>query len=521
MTRITHDTDNHQSVFHSPVGTLLSKIKTMKTNFTLKNLFRNFFWSSTLIISSHGLMAQTGGALFEVGPEMMRTKAYPMSSVLTNGNVISFGGREVGFVSSSFSDMYDPSNNSFSESEMNAPHDMESVVKLSDGRYFIIGGCYDLGIPAYSNTEFYDQSTNSFETASSLNIARMMSAACELNNGNVLVAGAWYDDVGATNGEYYDMQNDTFIATGALNTPRANPILFPTTDGGAIMAGGWPSYGGPNFTSVEYYNSTTNQFEMVSSQLIPADSGWEFVSILTRPIEDSRMTNGNYLLLAYRGNIVTEYALLSFDPTTKLFSKLDIAVPLKDSLTDGGFFDVVLNKTDNLAYLVGVDSASAPQRLSIVTVDLNTNAIYHPTDGFNLQDQEYMRPTLTFVPSVGKILLQGISSTPDNYGATNKTYLITPDITVGNLKIDDSSELTCYPNPVQNQLLIKFSQSGTNPVSLYMIDMLGRKLLSGNYTVNDNNTIQVPTSNIPNGWYTLQINSGRKLYNERIIVSHN
>jgi hypothetical protein len=66
----------------------------------------------------------------------------------SNGKIISFGGRENGFVSCAYADIYDPSTNSFSEMPMNFTHDFAAVAKLSDGRYFIAGGGQDWGVPA-------------------------------------------------------------------------------------------------------------------------------------------------------------------------------------------------------------------------------------------------------------------------------------------------------------------------------------------------------------------------------------
>lgn len=42
-------------------------------------------------------VAQTGGAIFTPGPTMMKAKIFPTSTLLDNGNVISFSGREYNF----------------------------------------------------------------------------------------------------------------------------------------------------------------------------------------------------------------------------------------------------------------------------------------------------------------------------------------------------------------------------------------------------------------------------------------
>ncbi len=459
-----------------------------------------------LLLTNFISEAQTGGAIYQTGPLMMRTKIYPIASQLNNGKIISFGGRENGFVSCGYADIYDPSTNLFSEIPMNFTHDMGSVAKLSDGNYYIAGGGQNLGIPAYATCEVYDNSTGTFNIKASMTTARMMLASTQLSNGKVLIAGAWYDNTAASYGELYDPVADTYTITGTLNQPRAQEILLPTTDGGAVMAGGWPSFGGTVFTSTEYYNASTNAFENLNSELIPADPGWLLNHISTRPIDDSRMSNGNYILLASRSAPTLEFALIEFNPTSKLFSKLVTSVPLSDSLTDGGFFDLVLNRTDNIAYVLGVKASTDPQQVCLVTVDLSTANVYYPSTSNTLLAQEYLTPGMTYVSSVGKILLQGISSYPDNFNATNKTYLLTPQLQVGIIEVSNNSSpiISCYPNPSSDFVTVKIEHLKTSDYTLNIYNLLGALVTSE--TLNQN-TQQVNVNNLASGVYTLEIKS--------------
>ncbi len=293
----------------------------MKKIITTSGLAEVVFSGLLLLLTNFFSYAQTGGAIFETGPVMMKAKIYPVASVLDNGQIISFGGRENGFISCAYADKYDPSTNLFSDNAMNFTHDMAAVTKLSDGRYFIAGGGQNSGVPAYATTEMYDNATGTFTIKASMIAARMMLASTQLTSGKVLIAGAWYDNTAASYGELYDPVTDTYTATGALNQPRAQQILLPTTDGGAVMAGGWPTYGGAVFTGTEYYNASTNAFENLNSELIPDDAGWLLSAIYTRPIDDSRMSNGNYILLAYRSAPTLEFALIEFNPTTQVIFK--------------------------------------------------------------------------------------------------------------------------------------------------------------------------------------------------------
>ena len=327
--------------------------------------YHTFIFNASIIllflISGFTTKAQTGGASFEVGPTMMRGKVFPTTTLLNNGKVISFSGRETNFISCAWSDLFDPISNTFSESPMNLAHDASATVKLSDGTFLLMGGGENLGVaPGYASTEIYNPATNTFVTKSSMTMGRMQHAGVQLTNGKVLVVGAWYNTSGASYGELYDPNLDSFTPTGALNDPRAQPNVYPTSDGGAIVTGGWPTYSGAVKTTVEYYSSSSNSFTLQSTQVIPADSGWVPISINTRPMDDCKLNDGSYLMLGYRNISTLEYALIKFDPATKLFSKINTLSPLIDEFTDGGFADFVLNKTDNFVYL----PKSAHQQIS-------------------------------------------------------------------------------------------------------------------------------------------------------------
>ncbi len=490
-----------------------------------KNQLTNSILAFALIFLTFSSFAQTGGAIYEVGPLMKKAKIYPISTLLPSGKVVSFGGREFNFVSGLNSELYDPMSNTFSETTMNFPHDGSGVVKMRDGRYFLLGGSQDLGVaPGYASTEMYNPSTNSFEIKASMTKARMQIGAAQLNNGKVLVVGAWYNPSGASLTELYDSSTNAFSTSGSLIQPRANPIVIPTNDGGAVVAGGWPSYGGSVYPSVEYYNSSTGSFTAQSSQLISNDSGWSLNPIYTRPIADNRMNNGNYLLMAYRYNPKLEYAFIVFNPATKLFSKLNTNKPLVDSLNDGGIFDFVLNKTDNMAYCLGVDSGRVPQRLALVSVDLSNGYVYHPRNSYALPNDEYLFPTMTYMPANGKILVQGVSTSGSSYFfGTDKTYLMTPQFSVGVNKLTKTSNgLTCYPNPVSDNLNIELSSDKSSTVNIKLFDLMGKAVINdfvelGGLT---NNSIRYNTAYLANGFYKLVVASETELYTKTIIISN-
>lgn len=489
----------------------------MKKIITLFRLSGVIIINLSFLLTSFNSNAQTGGAIYQAGPLMMRAKIQPVASELSNGKIISFGGRENGFVSCAYADIYDPVTNSFSEDPMNFTHDFAAVAKLSNGNYFIAGGGQNSGVPAYATTEIYDTTTNTFNVTASMITARMMSAAVELTNGKVLIAGAWYNSTAASFGEVYDPITDAFTATGALNQPRVQEVLLPTADGGAVMAGGCPSYGGATYTSTEYYNPTTNTFDNLNSELIPADAGWLLISSSTKPIDDSRMSNGNYILLAHRSAPTLEFALIEFNPTTKLFSKLVTSAPLSDSLTDGGFYNLVLNRSSNIAYVLGVKANITPIQACLVGVYLTTGQTHYPSTSYTLQTQEYLNPAMTYISSIGKILLQGISTGPDNFSATNKTYLLTPDFQVGISEVTNNSKavVTYYPNPSSDLITVKIENINSTNFNLTIYNIMGKIVKSEKINTNQK---QINITDLSNGIYTVEIKAEGWSEKQKLII---
>ena len=476
------------------------------------------------VFNNTPINAQNYGATFMAGPTTQAAKIYPVSTLLPNGKVIGFGGRGYNFISSSTAELYNPSGNSFTQKNMHTPHDHMAVVKLSDGRYFIMGGSTDLGVPAYSDCEMYNPVTDSFYVSSDMYYPRMMNSATQLKNGNVLVAGAWYNTTAASFAEVFDTATLNFTLTGSLVTPRSFPIVLPTDDGNAILTGGFPVFGGNIHTTVEAYNAGTKTFSQISTQVIPTDSGWIPSTPYTRPIADCKLNNGKYVLMASRdiGN-GAEYGLLLFDPVAKTFSKFATSSPLRDSLNDGGLIDIIINHNDNLVYLLGVDSGYDPIRYSLVTVNMSSGLTIHPNAAFQMPTSEYFYPSVTYIPTVKKILVQGINSTNSSYfTGTNKTYLLTPSFNVGmENPVQQKVQLSCYPNPANHFLNVEFEAGIAADYTISITDMLGREMqresrheIAGiiQWTIN--------TSNLSKGMYVISVKSIHGASSKSIIINN-
>ena len=478
-------------------------------------------WCSLLLISTT-IFGQTGGATFENGPLMNRARIVPLATTLSNGNIAIFGGREYGFVSSYYTDIYDPIAKTFTELNMAVPRDNAALVTLTDGRYLLVGGGYDWGIPAYATNEIFDPADNSFTMASSMGYSRMQPAAAQLNNGNVLIVGGWYDDYAAINTEIYDIEDNLYTVSGSLNAPRSQAMVIPTTDGGAIVAGGYTTYGASMITTVEYYNVETGSFSIASDEIIPTDPGWTMWG-RTRAIVDDKMNNGKYVFLAYRSSPEVEYALVYFDPATKTFEKKFSFVLSEHPTISGGIYDMILDKNGNYVYLLATVSGSDPVQVALISVDLTNEMVYIPENNYVMPAGEYLFPSLAFIPSTGEILITGVSATPSDYfNATNITYLLKPEHSVG---IEEEmilpNHLTCFPNPSNGKFSIYFDGSVDGNLKLTVTNISGQLMDEIELTGSSQTPLRYDymNTNLPAGYYQVcLVNSNMDMSVPLIIV---
>lgn len=478
-------------------------------------------WCSLLLISTT-IFGQTGGATFENGPLMNRARIVPLATTLSNGNIAIFGGREYGFVSSYYTDIYDPIAKTFTELNMAVPRDNAALVTLTDGRYLLVGGGYDWGIPAYATNEIFDPSDNSFTMASSMGYSRMQPAAAQLNNGNVLIVGGWYDDYAAINTEIYDIEDNLYTVSGSLNAPRSQAMVIPTTDGGAIVAGGYTTYGASMITTVEYYNVETGSFSIASDEIIPTDPGWTMWG-RTRAIVDDKMNNGKYVFLAYRSSPEVEYALVYFDPATKTFEKKFSFVLSEHPTISGGIYDMILDKNGNYVYLLATVSGSDPVQVALISVDLTNEMVYIPENNYVMPAGEYLFPSLAFIPSTGEILITGVSATPSDYfNATNITYLLKPEHSVG---IEEEmilpNHLTCFPNPSNGKFSIYFDGRVDGKLKLTVTNISGQLMDEIELTGSSQTALRYDymNTNLPAGYYQVRlVNSNMDMSVPLIIV---
>lgn len=495
----------------------------MKTDFNELKITRLGVFFVMLFCLIPQIFGQTGGALVETGPLMNRTRIVPLTATLDDGRIAIFGGREYGFVSGYYTDLYDPETNTFTEVGMSTPRDASAIAKLDDGRYLLVGGGYDWGIPAYAENEIFNPQTDLFTAAGTMNYSRMQPAAAQLNDGRVLIIGGWYNDYAAAATELYDIIGNVYVAAGNLNVPRAQGLILPTNDGGAVIAGGWPAYGGSLITTTEYFDPVTNSFSVMNSELIPTEPGWTVYGN-NMAVEDAKLVNGKYALLAYKSEPSLECAILYFDPETKLFEKkFSFAYPKMESISGGIYNMLSINDAGNFIYLLGTKASTDPTALALIAININTEMVYIPEDNFVLPASQYLFPAMAYVPMSDKLLLMGISTTPSDYfNATNLTYLLKPDYTVGVEQIEITAcQLSCFPNPTRGAFTLSLQSAIPDTYNLTITDIGGKIIFVTEIDVNGTSVQTLKFSNLGllPGYYLINLKGNSGIVTAPLIVT--
>ncbi len=476
------------------------------------------------VLSSTGVFAQTAGGIFEQGPEMQSTRIAITMGSTSSGEIILFGGRAEGFISSPYADIFDPETQTFTNVNMLYPHDNAIVIRTSDDLFFVAGGGYDWGVPAYANVEWFDPETRLFTDGGNLLYPRMQGNGTELTSGKLLIVGGWYDPAAAANAELYDPATQISTAAGSLVNPRSSAMVLPCNDGGAVVLGGYPTYGGNCYPGAEYYDPNTNSFSTLYAELVPLMPGYTtaFDNANKEVSSLYRMPDGKYVFLVWRKDPVMEYGIMTFDPETKQFSLIPLDATLMGDYTDAGILELCLNQEEGLAYVLGLDAESSLMGMALVTVDLQTGKVYAPDMVYNMPDGKYMiYGNMVYIPSMGKILYAGIStSAADYFHATTGTYLITPDYTVDVPMPEIEPICQVYPNPSQGIVEVYMEVAQPSSFIFTITDISGRSMCDEirHAAVEGAFRWRLDMQDFPAGSYNLLISSEHMQLTKRIVI---
>ena len=172
--------------------------------------------SATITISAHGFTA-TGN--------MTTTRYNHTATLLNDGRVLVTG-------AGMSSDLFDPTNGTFTSTANTGTTGGQTVTVLKDGKVLLTGG---------GDAEIFDPTAQTFTpTKGSMVSTRTAYTATLLANGQVLVIGgeSFSPNASLATAELYDPTTETFTATGSMHSARLGHTATLLKDGKVLVLGG-------------------------------------------------------------------------------------------------------------------------------------------------------------------------------------------------------------------------------------------------------------------------------------------
>ncbi|WP_018344946.1 kelch repeat-containing protein [Cytophaga aurantiaca] len=366
----------------------------MKT-FSFRNQLCFLFFFVYTLTSSGQTVSVTGS--------LNSGRQYHCSEILSNGNVLIFGGHNdvaANNIIYSSSEIYNPSTQTWAYSgNMNVPRLNCTSVLLNNGNVLVMGGWnYHDG---FSSCEIYDAATGTWKFAGSMHQERFLHASIKLRDGRVLVVGG-----GDSKVELYDPETDTWRNTGETKVTHGFYMAMTLMDDGKVLAIG----GDDAPTSAEIYDPATEQ--------------WTLLTATTKFDRSShtitRLNNGKFLIVG-TGGVTTEEELSSeiYDPIANTFTQtgnlLNNVVEARTIRLDNG--NVLLYNAGD--YFNPLDSKCI--QIYNASSGIWESKVYNFLGAFNA--------TINMLNN-GKVLLTGGSLTLGS-GASSKCLLVSQDAFAG------------------------------------------------------------------------------------------
>jgi len=191
-------------------------------------------------------------------------RAFHQAVPLPSGKVLIVGGYAPPPLRAPAAEIYDPTTDSFSWANPEAPTRTTATLTLLPTHQLLLAGG-NAGSGPSASADLLDPTTGQLSPTGSMATARSDATATLLSTGNVLVAGGKDgSDNPLSSVEEYDPHAGHFTGAGNLATARFHhtATLLPTNR--VLLAGGLTSGGGPT-TSVELFDGSKGTFSPIGN----------------------------------------------------------------------------------------------------------------------------------------------------------------------------------------------------------------------------------------------------------------
>ena len=349
-----------------------------------------------------------------------------------NGELTVAGGHTNGFVPTPTAEYL--KDGKWHTMPMTYTHDFGLSVVLKSGKVLLAGGCEQpTGIGQTYTAELYDPQTHTFRGFGNMYQKRVWASALELDSGQVVIAGNWYQkdgieifhEVQSSSGDYKGKSSFSYVKD--VTAERSTPYIFRMADGDALIIGS-------NDIKGDTIHSTFADRLKGDTLHIPLFESWQPLKISTH---DDAMSfigdeaEGDYTYLMPVQNSTGQVAIARVSNTD--FSLLSTVCPIPMSCQGDAieyFTNVIVDRQTHRAYLLGISTnhhaVSEKNPLYVLCIDYDQTS----TNGGAPMTLYYTQP-LDVVPNStplltpeGNLLIAGGLTGSSNYTPSNDVWLL-------------------------------------------------------------------------------------------------
>ena len=247
-TRRHRDSENYYKKGENLVSMCLcAQLNDYLCNINITNMkaFIHLIILCFMLSASDSILAADSCKVVKVGAERLPDLNIPRAGhqvFYANGELTVAGGHTNGFVPTPTAEYYH--DGEWHTVPMTYNHDFGIAVMLKSGKVLLTGGCEQpTGIGQTYTAELYDPQTHTFRGFGNMSMKRVLASAIELDSGQVVIAGNWYEKDGielfqekqSHHGDYYGKSSFTYIKNVAME--RATPYILRTADQDALIIG--------------------------------------------------------------------------------------------------------------------------------------------------------------------------------------------------------------------------------------------------------------------------------------------
>lgn len=349
-----------------------------------------------------------------------------------NGEYVVAGGHTNGFVPTPTAEYY--KDGKWNTMQMTYIHDFGISVVLRSGKVLLAGGCEQpIGIGQTYTAEIYDPVTHSFRGFGNMQQKRVWASALELDSGQVVITGNWYNTDGielfhehkAGTGDF--LGKSSFIYVKDVTAPRSTPYIFRIAKDDALIIGS-------NDIKGELHHYTFADRLKGDTVHIPLFEEWQPIPIDSHSNEESfigDVTKGDYTYLLPVRDSTGQVAIARVCGTHVSLLPTASAIPMQHEGERIEYSYIIADRQKGCAYLLGINSSihTAPGKMVLYILridyaqgseDSGAPLQLYRTDSLG----EVVPSGIPVLTPEGNLLIAGGMTNSSNYSPSAAVWLL-------------------------------------------------------------------------------------------------